>query len=60
MQHGEPLSWQHFVYGMTHLARDRARESLRLATASQMGSGFMGKDGVRTWFEQQKRAAGWG
>jgi len=29
-----PCSWKHYVYGLTHLRRASARESLRLAQAS--------------------------
>jgi hypothetical protein len=55
MENGVPLSWRHFVYGMAHLDRAHARESLRLAGA--VGSLF-GKDGER-WFKSAEAQAGW-
>ena len=44
---------------MRHLARARARESLRLAAAGQMGSGFVKPADAHQWFRDQKAAAGW-
>lgn len=55
MQDGVPLSWRHFVYGLSHLSRAHARESLRLA--GSVGALF-GKD-VDRWFKIQETQAGW-
>lgn len=53
---GLPLSWRHFGYGMAHLGRAAAAESLRVAAAVAMS--FMPSDEGRAWRAQQKRAAG--
>lgn len=60
MVDGEPRSWRHFVAGLRHLARARARESLRLASSisvTQMGE--KQKHLSQAWFREQTAAAGW-
>lgn len=57
MVDGEPRSWRHYVYGMMHLARAGARESLRLSTAAQMA--FAKKEDAETWMRTQRAVAGW-
>jgi hypothetical protein len=56
MKDGWPLSWRHYVYGMAHLNRDRARESLRIASAA--GVPHMKEEDARRWFRAQSAAAG--
>lgn len=52
-----PLTWRHFRYGIAHLARASARDSLRLAAVG--GVGWMKKDDAREWYRTQTDAAGW-
>lgn len=34
---GFPLSWQHYQYGLRHIAREQMRQGLLLAQAIRMG-----------------------
>lgn len=34
---GDPLSWQHYSYGLKHIAREQLRSSLLRAQATRMG-----------------------
>ena len=54
---GYPLSWRHYVYGMAHLGRAAARETLRAATAA--GAAWMKPDQYRQWRADVQAAAGW-
>lgn len=54
---GYPLSWRHYVYGVAHLGRARAAESLRLerAVAIAQAADVAVKE---RWLEDQAHAAG--
>jgi hypothetical protein len=58
MVDGVPRSWRHFSYGVAHLDRARARDSLRAAAAA--GVPTMKKDDAQDWFTRQRAAASWG
>ncbi len=54
---GEPLSWSHYVLGVRHIAKARAREDLRFVGAT---SAMHSKDReFREWQAEMKTAAGW-
>lgn len=62
MRDGEPISWQHFVYGTAHLARAYARDSLRAAGVMRMnstGMGYATDDARQSWTRTMRTAAGW-
>ena len=50
---GLPLSYRHFRYGMAHLSRDDARQTLRLGIAGRM-AGASNQD-FRSWRRELKR-----
>lgn len=52
---GLPLSYRHYRYGMTHLGRDDARATLRLAIAGRMSQA--GKDDFAAWRRHLRRLA---
>lgn len=56
---GEPISWAHYVYGLRHLARSRAREDLRGALAGRIAQ-TPDKEAWSRWTAEQASAAGWG
>lgn len=56
MKDGVPLSWRHFVYGLAHLGRAHARESLRMA--GTVSGVLSGKEGAK-WFNIVEGQAGW-
>ncbi len=58
MEDGVPRSWRHFAYGSAHLARVRARESLRTATAASVP--YMKQADASAWYDRQRAAASWG
>ena len=55
---GNPRTWQHFVYGMRHLARHRARQDLHTAEAVRMAQ-VTAKHDYQAWHQAKARAAGW-
>lgn len=57
MKDGQPLSWRHFVYGMAHLSRVNARESLKLASSTRIASAE--KKDFTEWMSTQTFVAGW-
>lgn len=56
VQDGVPLSWRHFVYGLAHLSRALASDTLRASQAA--GAGWMKPEDMREWTRDLKRAAG--
>lgn len=54
---GRPISWRLFVYGLEVLSRQRARESLRLATA--VGLPYSKQENADNWLQTQRIMAGW-
>jgi hypothetical protein len=54
---GLPLSWAHYVYGMSHIARKLARDDLRAATAARRA--WADKQAWKTFESEQRSAAGW-
>lgn len=56
---GFPLSWRHYVYGLSALGRDNARKAIdlfRIYNISQAADVSV-KD---AWLDDQKTLAGWG
>lgn len=56
MKDGVPISWRHYVYGLAHVGRSLASDTLRAAQAA--GSGWMKPEDLRDWMTDMKRAAG--
>ena len=54
---GVPVSWAHFVIGMTKLGRIHAGNSLRMASAVSVP--HMKKQDADHWYRNQTTAAGW-
>jgi hypothetical protein len=57
MKDGAPLSWKHFVYGMSCLSRSWARESLRMGSAARVAGAEEKEFGK--WRGLLELAAGW-
>lgn len=55
---GHPLSWRQYVGGMSHLSRQRARDTLDTYRAFAAGNSY-GPERAR-WVEEQEGFAGWG
>lgn len=58
MKDGVPLSWRHFVYGFAFLARARARDAIRSASAGAIVQAAKDSD-RRDWWQRQTIVAGW-
>lgn len=56
---GEPLSWRHYVAGLRHLARARARESLRAMGAMRIAQADPKEPVPMQWQRDMVTAAGW-
>ena len=53
-----PRSWRDYSYGMGHLARASARESIRMARAGRMAQAAKPED-WRDWSQEQRFYADW-
>jgi hypothetical protein len=53
-----PRSWRDYSYGMGHLARAAARESIRLAAAGRMAQAVKPED-WKDWIREQRTHADW-
>lgn len=54
---GRPRNWRLFRYGMDALARQRARDALRMASA--VGLPYTKKEEADKWLQTQRIMAGW-
>jgi hypothetical protein len=52
-----PLSWPHYVVGLRHLDRARARESLMHASATRVAQAEAKH--WRAWYRDTSHHAGW-
>jgi len=50
-----PSTWRDFVYGLDHLSRHYARDSIRVASAVRIGQ----STDPEAWYDRQSIAAGW-
>jgi hypothetical protein len=54
---GRPISWRLFVYGLDAISRARAREALRLASAT--GLPYSKQEHADDWLQTQRIMAGY-
>jgi hypothetical protein len=54
---GRPLSWRHFIHGLAHLDRARARLSMRIAGAVAIAR-TSDEAAATDWWQRQRAAAG--
>lgn len=54
---GMPASWRHFVYGMEHINRKYAQQSLQLERATFIANAH--EDDRANWLREQTIMAGW-
>jgi hypothetical protein len=55
---GLPVSWAHYVYGMRHIGRTVARETLRAAQAARIGQ-TPDKEAWASFHSTMRSASGW-